>query len=284
MKAPKGTDTIFLKILALATSALFLIGCSPKSPFDQSNLVAWCIVPFDAKERSPEERAQMLSDLGITRFAYDWRSQHVVEFEREILACQKEGIEFFAFWNEHPEAFRLFEKYGMQPQIWKTLRSTDQSLSQNDRVAAAGTAFLPLVEQTRKLGSKLGLYNHGGWGGEPENLVAVVEWLRKETNAEHVGIVYNLHHGHDHLHRFAEGIELMEPYLLCLNLNGMNRRPDPKILAIGQGARDQEWFKDLVESGYNGPIGILGHQSERDAKECLEENLKGLGALQAKYD
>ncbi|MEC7906944.1 MAG: hypothetical protein VYC82_06940 [Verrucomicrobiota bacterium] len=97
MKAPKGTDTIFLKIQALATSVLFLIGCSPKSPFDQSNLVAWCIVPFDAKERSPEEKAQMLSDLGITRFAYDWKSQHVVEFEREILACQKEGIEFFAF-------------------------------------------------------------------------------------------------------------------------------------------------------------------------------------------
>ncbi len=67
MKAPKGTNAIFLRILALAASVLFLIGCSPKSPFAQSNLVAWCIVPFDAKERSPEERAQMLNDLGILR-------------------------------------------------------------------------------------------------------------------------------------------------------------------------------------------------------------------------
>lgn len=267
--------------LALVLGSLFLLGCAPESPFQQSNLVAWCIVPFDAAERSPEERARMLSELGISKFAYDWRRQHVEEFEREIIACQKEGIEFFAFWNERPEAFRLFEKYGMQPQIWKTLRSPASGLAQSERIAAAGTAFLPLVEKTRQMGSKLGLYNHGGWGGEPENLVAVIEWLRKETDAEHVGIVYNLHHGHDHLDRFAEGIELMKPYLLCLNLNGMNREPDPKILAIGQGSRDQEWFQALVKSGYNGPIGILGHQSDRDARECLEENLVGLKKLHA---
>ena len=267
--------------LALVLGSLFLLGCTPESPFQQSNLVAWCIVPFDAAERSPEERARMLSELGISKFAYDWRRQHVEEFEREIIACQKEGIEFFAFWNEHPEAFRLFEKYGMQPQIWKTLRSPASGLAQSERIAAAGTAFLPLVEKTRQMGSKLGLYNHGGWGGEPENLVAVIEWLRKETDAEHVGIVYNLHHGHDHLDRFAEGIELMKPYLLCLNLNGMNREPDPKILAIGQGSRDQEWFQALVKSGYNGPIGILGHQSDRDARECLEEDLVGLKKLHA---
>lgn len=267
--------------LALVLGSLFLLGCAPESPFQQSNLVAWCIVPFDAAERSPEERARMLSELGISKFAYDWRRQHVEEFEREIIACQKEGIEFFAFWNEHPEAFRLFEKYGMQPQIWKTLRSPASGLAQSERIAAAGTAFLPLVEKTRQMGSKLGLYNHGGWGGEPENLVAVIEWLSKETDAEHVGIVYNLHHGHDHLDRFAEGIELMKPYLLCLNLNGMNREPDPKILAIGQGSRDQEWFQALVKSGYNGPIGILGHQSDRDARECLEENLVGLKKLHA---
>ena len=267
--------------LALVLGSLFLLGCTPESPFQQSNLVAWCIVPFDAAERSPEERARMLSELGLSKFAYDWRRQHVEEFEREIIACQKEGIEFFAFWNEHPEAFRLFEKYGMQPQIWKTLRSPASGLAQSERIAAAGTAFLPLVEKTRQMGSKLGLYNHGGWGGEPENLVAVIEWLRKETDAEHVGIVYNLHHGHDHLDRFAEGIELMKPYLLCLNLNGMNREPDPKILAIGQGSRDQEWFQALVKSGYNGPIGILGHQSDRDARECLEEDLVGLKKLHA---
>jgi sugar phosphate isomerase/epimerase len=268
--------------LILAITSLLVLGCASKSPFEQSNLVAWCIVPFDLKNRSPEERAQMLSELGITRFAYDWRSRHIDEFEREIIACQQKGIEFFAFWNEHPEAFRLFKKHGIQPQIWKTLRSPDSGISQDERVAAAGNAFLPLVEATREMDSQLGLYNHGGWGGEPANLVAVVQWLRNQTDAEHVGIVYNLHHGHDQLDDLAKNIELMKPYLLCFNLNGMNREPDPKILAIGKGARDQEWFRVLAKSGYKGPLGILGHQSDRDARECLEENLAGLNALQSK--
>ena len=33
--------------------------------FAQDNLMAWCIVPFDAKKRGPEERAEMLAKLGI---------------------------------------------------------------------------------------------------------------------------------------------------------------------------------------------------------------------------
>ena len=41
--------------------------------------------------------------------------------------------------------------------------------------------LLPLVERTAKMKCKLGLYNHGGWGGEPENLVAVCELLRSCT-------------------------------------------------------------------------------------------------------
>ena len=77
---------------------------------------------------------------------------------------------------------------------------------QNDR-HAAGVQLLQQrhdldagarVERTRRLGCPLGLYNHGGWGGEPENLVAVCEFLRRRHDAPHVGSVYNQHHGHDH--------------------------------------------------------------------------------------
>ncbi len=40
------------------------------------NLVAWCIVPFDAEERSPEQRALMLDELGFKKMAWDWRMEH----------------------------------------------------------------------------------------------------------------------------------------------------------------------------------------------------------------
>ena len=40
--------------------------------FHRDQLVAWCIVPFDAKQRGPEARAIMVRGLGMTRVAYDW--------------------------------------------------------------------------------------------------------------------------------------------------------------------------------------------------------------------
>ncbi|MEZ6073931.1 MAG: hypothetical protein R3C10_27535 [Pirellulales bacterium] len=52
--------------------------------FARDNLVAWCIVPFDAAKRGPEERAVMLERLGIRRLAYDYRAEHVPTFDAEV--------------------------------------------------------------------------------------------------------------------------------------------------------------------------------------------------------
>ena len=89
--------------------------------FAKDQLVAWCIVPFDAAKRGPSARAEMLKRLGLKRVAYDWRAQHVKEFEEEILQYKKHSLEFFAFWGVHDEAFALFEKYKLHPQIWLTV-------------------------------------------------------------------------------------------------------------------------------------------------------------------
>ena len=88
--------------------------------FARSNLVAWCIVPFDAKKRTPPERAEMVKRLGIPAIVYDWRAEHVPTFEQEILEYRKNGLSYFGFWSTHEEAFKLFEKYQMHPQIWQT--------------------------------------------------------------------------------------------------------------------------------------------------------------------
>ncbi|HIG80871.1 MAG TPA: hypothetical protein EYQ62_04345 [Verrucomicrobiales bacterium] len=243
--------------------------------FAKDKLVAWCIVPFDAKQRGPAARAKMLTRLGLKRVAYDWRTQHVKEFEEEILQYKKHGLEFFAFWSVHEEAFRLFEKHKLHPQIWKTLPSPKAD-SQEARVAAAAKAMLPLVERTKKLGCKLGLYNHGGWGGEPANLVAVCQYLRKHHEAKHVGIVYNLHHGHEHIADFEKSLRQMKPYLLCLNLNGMNDGAKPKILQLGRGQHEVAMIAIIRNVGYAGPIGILDHRIDTDAEIALRENLEGL--------
>src|SRR5437660_12841269 len=71
---------------------------SPEKVFARDNLVAWCIVPFDAKKRSPQERAAMLKRLGFSKFAYDYRAEHIPKFDAEMDALKREGIELTAWW------------------------------------------------------------------------------------------------------------------------------------------------------------------------------------------
>lgn len=97
-----------MRFLVLLLLPVLLHGQQAPGIFDRSNLAAWCIVPFDAKKRTPAQRAEMVVRLGLEKVAYDWRDQHVAEFEDEIQQYQKHGIEFFAFWGEHPKAFELF--------------------------------------------------------------------------------------------------------------------------------------------------------------------------------
>lgn len=258
----------------------------PKKPaknalFERNNLVAWCIVPFDSKNRGPAERAEMVKRLGLSRVAYDWRANHVPTFEEEILQYKKHGIEYFAFWGSHEQAFDLFAKHGLHPQIWQTAPSPGGAADE-ERVAAAVKQLLPLVERMAKAKCQLGLYNHGGWGGEPANLVAVCQKLRETHKAEHVGIVYNLHHGHGHIADFDQALAAMKPYLLCLNLNGMNDK-DPKILHLGAGVHDLKLLKTIRDSGYTGPIGIIGHTND-DAELRLRDNLDGLDWLLPQLD
>ena len=248
------------------------------SAFAKDNLVAWCIVPFDASKRGPKARAEMLVRLGIKKVAYDWRQEHVPTFEEEILAYKQHGLEYFAFWSWHADITPLIKKHGIKPQIWQTIPSP-KSGTQEQKVETAAKQLLPMAQQARELGCQLGLYNHGGWGGEPENMVAVCQWLQTNADAHHVGIVYNFHHGHGHIADFAESLAVMRPYLLCLNLNGMNDGANPKILSLGQGQHEKRMLQVILRSGYQGPIGILDHRGDRDAEESLKENLDGLKRL-----
>ena len=250
--------------------------------FAKDNLVAWCIVPFDAKKRGPAERTAMVAKLGIKKVAYDWRGEHVSTFEEEILQYKKHGIEFFAFWSWHDAIEPLIRKHGIKPQIWRTLPSPKDG-AQQEKVSGAAKSMLSLAKKTRKLGLKLGLYNHGGWGGEPANLVAVCKALRKQGHPQ-VGIVYNFHHGHGHVEDFAESLAAMKPYLHCLNLNGMSGEDQKfqKILPIGKGRNEAAMMKTILDSGYQGPIGILGHVSSRDVEAVLKENLDGFHKLVSK--
>lgn len=278
----------------------FLAGLSPNSSmadenppatgvFARENLTAWCIVPFDAKKRGPEERAALLEQLGFKRFAYDWRAEHVASFDAELEALKKHGVKLQALWfpgglNPTAKTFlAALEKHGIKTELWVSMQdAAPKSNDQAEKVKAAANQIRPIAEAAAKIGCSVGLYNHGGWFGEPENQLAIID----ELKLGNVGIVYNLHHGHAHLDRFASMLAKMKPHLYSLNLNGMipgGDKAGKKIHPLGQGEVDLELLKTIRDSGYAGPIGIIGHTQD-DAELRLRDNLDGLDWLCAQLD
>jgi putative heme-binding domain-containing protein len=287
------------RLFALPIVALFVIfgatgtlrSAEPTTDlFGRDNLVAWCIVPFDAKKRGPEERAEMLARLGFKHFAYDYRAEHVPTFDAEIAALKKHGVSLDSWWfprtlnDEARHILDVCKRNDIRPELWVTGggEPTTTADEQRQRVEQEAARIRPIAEAAAAQDMKVGLYNHGGWFGEPENQLAIIEHLKLPN----VGLAYNLHHGHDHLDRFAAVLPKMLPHLLCVNLNGMVPAGDKrgqKILQLGQGSLDLELLRTIRASGYRGPIGILGHTQD-DAEARLQDNLEGLDWLLAQLD
>ena len=104
-----------------------------------------------------------------------------------------------------------------------------------------------------------------------------IEIIKALPNCE-LGLIYNFHHAHHQLDDFDQLVDTMAPYLWAVNLNGM-RKDGTKILTIGKGDQEQSMIHTLLEKGFPGPFGILGHIEERDVEMVLRENLEGLSNL-----
>ncbi len=293
----------FLHFCSLAPSRLDAQSSKEQSTKEQSdaiyeknNLVAWCIVPFDSKKRTPAERAAMLDRMGIHRLAYDYRAEHIPTFDDELDQLAKHGIELTAWWfpsqlnDEARKILQVLDKHHVKTQLWVSGggAATKSPEEQKQRIEAESNRIRPIAEAAAKQGCTVGLYNHGGWFGEPENQLAIINHLQMKN----VGIVYNLHHGHPHLKRLAGAdatpdqvreafkklLQPLLPHLLAVNLNGMipdGDEKNQKILPLGTGTYDAALIAAIRESGYTGLIGILNHTSE-DAEARLLDNLDGL--------
>lgn len=261
--------------------------------FARTNLVAWCIVPFDALKRGPTERAAMLDRLGLRLFAYDYRAEHIPTFDAEMEALKQRNVRLLAWWfptvlnDEARLILEVLRRHDIKAQLWVSGggEAVSGAEAARARVEDEARRVRSIAEAAGRIGCTVALYNHGGWFGEPENQIAIIERLRAQ-GVTNVGIVYNLHHGHEHLDRFPALLDRMKPHLLALNLNGMTRGGDAvgkKILPLGQGDLDLSLLKTIRDSGWRGPVGILNH-TEEDAEERLADNLAGLEWLVKQLD
>ncbi len=251
--------------------------------FSKSNLVAWCIVPFDNQHRGPVARAEMLNQLGITKLAYDWRTEHIPTFDAEVDATKAHHIQLVAFWMQagkdpaHEQrvqvVFDLMRRRNLKLQLWVMYMPDKDfnSLTQEEKVAQVAGTITYLATEAAKTGSSVALYNHGGWYGDPDNELAIL----KRVKAKNVGLVYNFNHAQDQITRFPEFYPRILPHLIALNLAGL-REGDSRIFPIGEGGNEQKMISIIWKSSYRGPIGIINEDTAPDAEEGLKMNLAGL--------
>ena len=277
-----------LSQIMLSIILLFgIISCNTNQPdkLDMENYFAWCIVPFDNQNRTPEQRIEMLKRLGFVSYAYDWREKHLPEMANEIKLATENGIKMNAVWMwidksdsigqlspNNQKVLQALEETGLKTQIWMSFpEDYFDGMGEDERLDKACEMIGFLSDEATERGCKIGLYNHGGWFGNPDNLVKIIEMLP----GKEIGIIFNFHHAHDFLANFEDMVKSMMPHLWAVNLNGMNPG-GPKILPIGSGEKEAEMIEVLKKNGFNGPFGILGHIEDADVEKILHANLEGL--------
>lgn len=257
---------------------------SGRKLFAKQNLIAWCIVPFDNQNRTPDQRAQMLNDLGINKLAYDWREKHVPTFDDELNALKKHNVTLQSFWyysGPEPENDKnfaiiidLLKRHNVRTQIWTMITGIKglDSMPQEQKVTAVAQRVKYIAEKAAEVGSTVGLYNHGGWFGEPENQLAIIDYLKMPN----IGMVYNFSHSEEQIHRFPSFYPKILPHLYAINLTGLQGGIPARVVPIGEGNIEYKMMKIIEESSYNGPIGIINEDFAPDAKVGLQMNMEGL--------
>lgn len=282
----------FLPIALLLACTLVMASCraeqttAPKTPFTKDNLLAWCIVPYDAKARNAEERGRMLRELGFTKYVYDWRERHLAAFEAELQAIKRYGIKLEGVWfwvdgggelleRNHWHILETLRQNEVSTTLWVSFNpSFFENLSAAEKFEKGVRAVREIRRIAAEAGCKIALYNHGDWFGDPRHQIEIIKALQ----AKDIGLVYNFHHAHEQIAEFPLLLQDMQPYLWAVNLNGM-RAAGPKILPLGEGDHELEMLRVLRASNFAGSIGILGHVEEEDARVVLERNLAGLQTL-----
>jgi xylose isomerase-like TIM barrel protein len=299
-RSPNAASKLKTILAATVIASVLLVGFKADPSmiaFARQNLVAWCIIPFDSMHRSPLERAQMLKRLGIQRLAIDWRSRDVPRFDDEIKTLQENKITIQAFWlrgDMYPEkkapasedgslelVLATLRRNKVKTQIWNPFDANEEfmALPEVERMKRAIQAVRYVAERAKEIGCSVAIYSHGGWMGEPETELKIVE----QVGMDNVGIVYDYEHARPQMDRFPEFFPKLVPHLWGVILNGM-QEGGPDFITVGEGDRDLGMLKVMRDSGYRGPIGIMNHDESRDAEVGLRLNMDGLKKMLRQMD
>jgi len=188
----------------------------------------------------------MLERLGFKRYAYDWRAEHLPDTARELRLAREHGTRVEAVWlwidgtadrpgklsEANERLLAILAEAKLSTQIWVGFApNTFEGRPDEEKVARGVEMVRYLSERAAETRSRVALYNHGDWFGEPENQIRIIEALP----GREIGLVYNFHHGHQQIDRFDALVKTIRPYLWVVNLNGASRGPEDPALRHRHG-------------------------------------------------
>ena len=225
----------------------------------------------------------MLQRLGFAHFVYDWRAKDIPSFDAEIEALESHGIDLLGWWSPTNagdpvlrQTLEVFKRQNVHPQLWVTGGGplTKTPAEKQQRVEQEAERIRQIVEMAEPYGCTVALYNHGGWFGQPDNEVAVIERL-KQRGVPGVGMVYNFSHGHEDIADFPTIWRRIKPYVTVMNVTGMVENGESKIMPPSQGKFELAMLRTVLDSGWRGPIGLIAEQGG-DTEVTLANYLRGL--------
>ncbi len=274
---------------------VLLCSCSQKNEnlFKIEEISPWCILDFDALNRSPEQRITMLKEMGFTKYGFNKGKGDLSRMKKEFRLAQESDIEItsiFLWLNAKrdsvgklsPSNLELLENLAeveQKPALWLSFSDNFFTNRTHEESLDFSMEMIRYIKtKADELDCPLALYNHHGWFGNPRNQLEILKRLDDPS----ISMVYNFHHAHEYIEEFPAIAKEIKPHLSYVNVNGV-KKEGPQILTIGKGDYEFTMLKVLLEEGYEGPWGILGHLKTEDVQQVLERNAKGLQELGKEY-
>ena len=176
----------------LLINILFYASCSKQDvvSIQMDDFYPWCIVAYDSLERNPEDRINMIKDMGFVNYAYDWRDKHLFDMEREIELTVQNDIKIISVWlwlnakrdslnNLSPSNKKILEivkRSKLKTTLWVSFNNNFfENKSQNESIQIAKDHIEMIYQEVESYSCKVALYNHSGWFGNPFNQSEVIE-------------------------------------------------------------------------------------------------------------
>ncbi len=252
---------------------------------------AFCMDTHDSRERTLEEQAALLKELGYDGAGHLWLDK----VDERLETLDAAGLELFQIYlrvNIAPgaEAYdpRLSEVIprlkGRNVMLALLVGGGAPSDPEGDARAVAVVG--DIAEKASAAGLRVALYPHAGdWLERVEDGLRVV----RKVGRENVGVMFNLCHWLKVTKKEEDLRPLLEsamPHLFAVSVHGADKAAAIQagkgawIRPLGHGSFDVGALLAMLgELGYTGPVGLQCYGIPGDAREHLTESMSAWRAM-----